>query len=188
MISCQASGFDSTIAETITARSGQARFTSEISRRFTSNGRSEISSTLFIASIFCPPKCHAPYRLDTFNTGAPIVFQTAPPQPASNARCTCMPEFEGGADASQNGLGERIPAKFILRSAIPHQPFVDCPRRQFSILNRHHRGGRSIPANAVSTRVDSRQTGLEFPVHFDEAFLRFQVEARGKRSLLLPNC
>jgi hypothetical protein len=55
MISCQASGFDSTIAETNTARSGQARFTSAISRRLTSSGRSEISSTLLMPSIRCPP-------------------------------------------------------------------------------------------------------------------------------------
>ena len=39
-MSRQASGFDSTIAETITARSGQARLTSTISRRFISSGRS----------------------------------------------------------------------------------------------------------------------------------------------------
>ena len=44
-----------TIAETTTARSGHARLTSAISRRFTSSGRSEINSTLLIASIFWPP-------------------------------------------------------------------------------------------------------------------------------------
>jgi hypothetical protein len=30
--------------------------------------------------------------------------------------------FVGGADASQNGFGDLIPAKFILRSAIIIQP------------------------------------------------------------------
>src|ERR1700728_3473095 len=48
--------------------------------------------------------------------GSPIVFHTAPPQPASNARMICSPIFVGGADASQNGFGERIPAKFTAKS------------------------------------------------------------------------
>src|SRR5579863_2549876 len=44
--------------------------------------------------------------------GSPMVFQTAPPQPASNARMIISPVLVGGADASQNGLGELIfPAK-----------------------------------------------------------------------------
>src|SRR5436190_3177466 len=50
-----------------------------------------------------------------------MVFHTAPPQPASKARWTCAPELAGGADASQKGLGDLIPAKLILRSAtVPH--------------------------------------------------------------------
>src|SRR5690242_1190 len=49
--------------------------------------------------------------------GSPRVFQTAPPQPASNARMTWSPQFVGGAEASQKGLGERIlPAKRTERS------------------------------------------------------------------------
>ncbi len=47
-----------------------------------------------------------------------MVFQTAPPQPASNARWICFPELVGGADASQKGFGDRMPAKSICRSAI----------------------------------------------------------------------
>src|SRR5687767_3846867 len=50
--------------------------------------------------------------------GVPSVFQTAPPQPASNARWTWPPEFAGGADASQNGFGDLIPAQSIDRSGI----------------------------------------------------------------------
>src|SRR5580704_12872364 len=50
--------------------------------------------------------------------GSPIVFQTAPPQPASNARITCPPVLVGGPEASQNGFGLVIPANFTLRSAI----------------------------------------------------------------------
>src|SRR5208282_1693213 len=47
-----------------------------------------------------------------------MVFQTAPPQPASNARITCSPQLVGGAEASQNGLGERMPAKLTDKSGI----------------------------------------------------------------------
>src|ERR1700757_2865025 len=47
-----------------------------------------------------------------------MVFQTAPPQPASNARITCSPQLVGGADASQNGFGDTIPAKLTLRSGM----------------------------------------------------------------------
>src|SRR5688572_7108735 len=50
--------------------------------------------------------------------GSPSVFQTAPPQPASNARMTCSPLFAGGALASQNGFGLLMPANSMLRSAI----------------------------------------------------------------------
>src|SRR5260370_5087234 len=51
--------------------------------------------------------------------GSPSVFQTAPPQPASNARSTCSPQFAGGPDASQNGFGQRMPpAKTVVRSAM----------------------------------------------------------------------
>src|SRR5712675_771871 len=51
--------------------------------------------------------------------GSPSVFQTAPPQPASNARSTCSPQFAGGPDASQKGLGQLIaPANMVVRSAI----------------------------------------------------------------------
>src|SRR6185436_8327368 len=46
----------------------------------------------------------------------PSVFHTAPPQPSSKARMTCNPEFEGGADASQNGFGDLMPAQSAERS------------------------------------------------------------------------
>ena len=45
-----------------------------------------------------------------------MVFQTAPPQPASNARRTWYSELVGGADASQNGLGALTPQNSMLRS------------------------------------------------------------------------
>src|SRR5271168_3698787 len=44
-----------------------------------------------------------------------MVFQTAPPQPASKARITCSPQLVGGADANQNGFGELMPAVFAAR-------------------------------------------------------------------------
>src|SRR5258708_5471150 len=51
--------------------------------------------------------------------GSPMVFQTAPPQPASKARMTWSPQFAGGPEASQKGLGQRMPlAKLVVRSAI----------------------------------------------------------------------
>ena len=43
-----------------------------------------------------------------------MVFQTAPPQPASKARRTWYSELVGGADASQNGLGAGTPQKVTL--------------------------------------------------------------------------
>src|SRR5882757_818809 len=49
---------------------------------------------------------------------SPSVFHTAPPQPRSNARWICPPLLVGGALASQNGLGDLMPAISMLRSAI----------------------------------------------------------------------
>src|ERR1700729_1179611 len=54
--------------------------------------------------------------------GTPRVFQTAPPQPASKARMTWSPQLAGGPEASQNGLGQRIPAKFTEMSGMRDQP------------------------------------------------------------------
>src|SRR5580704_9592401 len=52
--------------------------------------------------------------------GSPIVFQTAPPQPASKARITWPAVFVGGPEASQKGFGEVNPQKLVFRSAIVH--------------------------------------------------------------------
>src|SRR5580704_14090225 len=54
--------------------------------------------------------------------GSPMVFQTAPPQPASKARMTWPPVLVGGPEASQKGLGLVTPANFTVKSAIVHQP------------------------------------------------------------------
>src|SRR5579862_5705603 len=50
--------------------------------------------------------------------GSPMVFQTAPPQPASKARFTWSPQLLGGPEASQNGLGDWMPAQRVVRSAM----------------------------------------------------------------------
>src|SRR5580698_6035352 len=50
--------------------------------------------------------------------GSPMVFQTAPPQPLSKARMICSPQLVGGPEANQNGLGLRMPAKLVVRSAM----------------------------------------------------------------------
>src|ERR1051325_7394196 len=46
-----------------------------------------------------------------------MVFHTAPPHPASKARMTCSPQLVGGPEASQKGLGQRMPAKLVVRAA-----------------------------------------------------------------------
>src|ERR1041384_3198500 len=73
-------------------------------------------------TIRVPFTCSAPNRLDVSTIGSPIVFQTAPPQPASNARTIGSPVWVGGARASQNGLGLRMPANEMDRSAMGGAP------------------------------------------------------------------
>src|ERR1700722_18489662 len=80
--------------------------------------------------------------------GSPMVFQTAPPQPASNARATCPPVFVGGPEASQNGFGLVTPANFTLRSAMFHLLPDSCygalrSRRPEPLINAT-RGGHSF--------------------------------------------
>src|SRR5580658_3684257 len=52
--------------------------------------------------------------------GSPMVFQTAPPQPASKARITWPAVFDGGPEASQKGFGDSMPQNFTFRSAIAY--------------------------------------------------------------------
>src|SRR4029450_10590285 len=51
---------------------------------------------------------------------SPNVFHTTPPQPALKARTTLYSLSVGGAEASQNGLGDLMPAKVVRRSAPGH--------------------------------------------------------------------
>src|SRR6516225_6539576 len=60
--------------------------------------------------------------------GSPIVFQTAPPQPASKARITWYAVLVGGPEASQNGFGDRTPQKLMLRSGMG-PPSAPCFQR-----------------------------------------------------------
>src|SRR5512140_2667850 len=66
----------------------------------------------------CPFQSTDEYRDETLTIGSPMVFHTAPPQPASKARITCSPQLVGGPEASQKGLGQRMPAKMVFRSAM----------------------------------------------------------------------
>src|SRR5262245_32310686 len=119
-----------------------------------------------------------------------MVFQTAPPQPYSKARCTCAPELAGGADASQNGFGDLMPAKSMPRSAIRYlllpKP-VDRGSRDLSVLGGHHRGCRTSGPDTIAAGEDTRKAGLEFGVHLDEAALGFEAESRGNNGFLLAD-
>src|SRR3954462_5074470 len=110
-------------------------------------GRSEISSMLFNPIIRCPFQSTDEYRDDTLTIGSPIVFQMAPPQPASNARITCSPQFVGGPEASQNGFGHRMPAKFVLRSAT--QGLRHRRRRALAVRHRVHHLAAAVHAVAA---------------------------------------
>src|ERR1700750_1706142 len=74
--------------------------------------RSEMSSMLLKPIMRRPSQSMEEKRELTLVIGSPMVFHTAPPQPASKARMICSPQLVGGADASQNGLGASMdPAK-----------------------------------------------------------------------------
>src|SRR5579871_3845970 len=70
--------------------------------------------------------------------GSPIVFHTAPPQPASKARMICSPQLVGGADASQKGLRHLMPQKVVSRvglglDMLALQPRGDADARALSV-------------------------------------------------------
>src|SRR5579862_2955046 len=92
---------------------------------------------------------------------SPMVFQTTPPQPASNARCACFAVFDGGPDATQNGFGDLMPAKLTDKSAMrgsvvrAREHRVDAPRRAFAVGHRMH---HLVPAvRAIAARKHTRQ-------------------------------
>src|SRR5665213_4503591 len=87
--------------------------------------------------------------------GSPRVFHTAPPQPSSNARITWSAQFAGGPDASQNGLGDLIPANSIERSGIRRSDHGE--RRAFAIGHRVHYFTAAI--HDLATRIALRIPG-----------------------------
>src|SRR5688572_25784899 len=94
--------------------------------------------------------------------GSPIVFQTAPPQPASKARMTWYAVFAGGPEAIQNGFGLLMPAQSVVRSAIASTPRapqvrVDGPRRGLALGHRVHHFLAAV--DAVAARVHPRDAG-----------------------------
>ena len=87
--SCQLACVHSVISEATIARSGYAALHSAISRRFSSSGRSVMSSMLFIPAMRYAPTFSPAKREVTLTIGSSAsVFHTAPPQPAWNARIT----------------------------------------------------------------------------------------------------
>src|SRR5262245_20227593 len=94
--------------------------------------------------------------------GSPIVFQTAPPQPASNARITWYAVLAGGPDAIQNGLGLLMPAQSVVRSAMSLSPRsaqveVDGAGRGLAVGHRVH--DLLAAVHAVAARVEPRDAG-----------------------------
>src|SRR5579883_3593925 len=104
--------------------------------------------------------------------GSPIVFHTAPPQPASKARITWSPQFVGGPDASQKGFGQRMPAKLVVRSATSSLQYG--PRGAMTV--RHGVDHFPPAVDAIASRVVFRIAGATGgPVHGDHAALHLDA-------------
>src|ERR1700679_871808 len=90
--------------------------------------------------------------------GSPIVFHTAPPQPASNARIICSPQFVGGADASQNGLMHGMPQNVLSSVGLGLgilclQPLGNAAARAFPISNRVNNLSAAVGAVSTSKKL-----------------------------------
>src|ERR1035438_6097944 len=96
--------------------------------------------------------------------GSPMVFHTAPPHPLSKARMICSPLLVGGPEASQKGLGERMPAKFVVRSAIGSSFELACHGQggALAVGHRVYHFPSAVDAIApgIITRVDRKSTRL----------------------------
>src|SRR5580698_6722335 len=112
-----------------------------------------------------------------------MVFHTAPPQPASNARCTCAPELVGGADASQKGLGDRMPANWMLRSAMFHRRETNMNRlcRELAVLHGHDGGRRVLGSDAIAAGKHAGNAGLKVCIDLDKPPLHRKTERTGQR-------
>src|SRR5271155_3157184 len=92
-----------------------------------------------------------------------MVFQTAPPQPASKARMICSPQFVGGADASQKGLRHGMPQKVVSNVGLDDdmlclQPCSDADPCALSVCNCVHPLAAAV--GAVPTCKKLRVGGL----------------------------
>src|SRR5277367_5091267 len=113
-----------------------------------------------------------------------IVFQTAPPQPASNARMICSPQFVGGADASQNGLRHGIPQNVVSSvdlgfGKLSLQPRGNSDAGAFPIRNRVHNLAAAVCA--VSARKKLWVGGLACGA-IDEDASAFKLHLRARAS------
>src|SRR5580700_8368835 len=91
--------------------------------------------------------------------GSPMVFHTAPPQPASNARFTWSPQLLGGPEASQKGLGDSMPANRVVRSATESlQALGDSGGGPFAFRDRVHHFAAAV--HAIASRKVARVAGL----------------------------
>src|SRR5688572_30265639 len=108
---------------------------------------------------------------------SPSVFHTAPPQPASKARLTLYALSVGGAEASQKGLGDLMPRKVVVRSAMSLLPgrevVIDGMRGELAVL---HRGDGEIftAGYTVAAGPDSGKRSATFLVHADAVL--FELE------------
>src|ERR1700722_5605807 len=100
-----------------------------------------------------------------------MVFHTAPPHPASKARMICSPQLVGGADASQNGLGDRMPpANVTERSGCglsgkgALEGFHDRQSGALSIRHRIHHLAAAIDAVATG-KIFWTPAALQKPFH-----------------------
>src|ERR1035437_841097 len=110
--------------------------------------------------------------------GSPMVFQTAPPQPASKARMICSPELVGGPEASQKGLGQRMPAKLVARSAMVHHPEGSA----FAIGHGVHLFAAAVDAIAAGV-VFGIAGAAGGAIHRDGSAVHFQGQHRSEAGL-----
>src|SRR5262245_58991472 len=121
--------------------------------------------------------------------GSPIVFHTAPPQPASKARMTWYAVFAGGPDAIQNGFGLRMPAQSVVRSAMASTPRVaqvrvDRAGRGLAVRDRVH--DLLAAVHAVTARVELRHARPAARVDVHLAAVQVDAGERGFQPARVP--
>src|SRR3954471_18125181 len=86
---------------------------------------------------------------------SPSVFQTAPPHPALKARTTLYSLSVGGAEASQNGFGDLMPTKSVLRSAMSFLQSPVLPERSIDRM-----GGELAVLHALHREVGAGRDAI----------------------------